>query len=48
MAVAAIPLVYLVVRATSDGLDAFVDALRRPTTLELTRNSLVLAVFGNF
>lgn len=42
-AVAAIPLVYLVVRVRGSGRDAALAALWRPRTLELALNSLVLA-----
>ncbi len=42
-AVAAIPLVYLVVRVREGGVDAAIDALWRARVLELTLNSVVLA-----
>ena len=41
---AAIPLVYLVVRAADAGLDELADTLLRPRVLELAANSIVLAV----
>jgi iron(III) transport system permease protein len=43
-ATAFIPLVYLVVRATEDGWQAFVDTLWRSSTAELTVNSIRLAL----